>query len=424
MRKSMTTLTIWVTIWIALPCLVGLCEGRNDPRQRKESSIRTLRRGTAAVALARAALTIVDERPVLPDVRPLKEIAADLRLDPAIVDPPNSPMSIEFTPATRFDNELPAQLVVGHWVSGCPAGERQERDIRRILTPLGWKMGHAATDQIQFVAIPQNEACPQLTLYQNGLILRSWQGYQDPALLSRELRRAWDTASTSQQHVATTGSAGIIRARSQIHHAFVWWRETLGEGTKASLCWDRTGAQTFPLLARGDWSAEALFGRSGRIEVSLTDARAIPINSIGFAYRVLQEDISIDIDPILLKGLASHFGPGIPVTDPPQQAFSDSRETLVPQIGPMTIWTIASMIRDLFKLLHPTCDLQLGGNISATCELMGDVLAVDFQQAPSIKLVALFTFQLSVERIEITEQSVRLKFGGSRLVKERTFDVK
>jgi hypothetical protein len=52
----------------------------------------------------------------------------------------------------------------------------------------------------------------------------------------------------------TAGSAGAIHARTQIDSAITWWRQTLGEGCRVSVRWDRTGAQTFPLLARGDWS--------------------------------------------------------------------------------------------------------------------------------------------------------------------------
>ena len=89
----------------------------------------------------------------------------------------------------------------------------------------------------------------------------------------------------------------------------------------------------------------------------------------------------------------------------------------------MGIWTITTVVRDIFALLNPTCDLQLGGNVAATGVLKSDTLTVEFQQCPSVKLVALFTFQLAIKRVEITEHSIRVVFSGSRLVKERTFQV-
>lgn len=424
MKTLTTSVLFWVILGTVVPCLNGGCEEHHDQHHRTSHSLGSVRQGAAAVAVARAALTIVDERPVLPVDRSRHALAADLHADAATVDSSMSSMVLEFNESAVSDKGLPAQLVVGHWASGCPAGERQVRDIRRVLTPLGWKIGHDATDQIRLVVLPQTEICPQLTLYQNGKVLRSWQGYQDPAFLSRELRRAWDAAAAPEQNVMRSGFAGVLHARPQIHRAFVWWRENLGEGAKATFRWDRTGAQTFPLLAKGDWSAEALFGKSGRVEISLVDSKALPINSLGAAYRVLGGDLLMDFDPIFLRGYAREMESAIRGRGTFQNVLSSSREQLVSQIGPVTIWTVVTIVRDLFNLLHPTCDLQLGGNISVTGELTGDTLTLEFQQAPSVKLVALFTFHLSVEQIEITERAVRLKFGGSHLVKERSFEVK
>ena len=68
-------------------------------------------------------------------------------------------------------------------------------------------------------------------------------------------------------------------------------------------------------------------------------------------------------------------------------------------------------------------DLLLGGNVSASAVLLGETITVDFQQCPSVKLVALFTFHLSVKQVVITEENVHVEFGGSRLVKSRDFAV-
>ena len=86
--------------------------------------------------------------------------------------------------------------------------------------------------------------------------------------------------------------------------------------------------------------------------------------------------------------------------------------------------TIVSVIRGVWSILNPSADLQLGGNVSATAVLTGDTLAIDFQQCPSVRLVALFTFQLGVKRVEITDSTVRVLFSGSRFIKERTFTVR
>ena len=427
-----------------------------------ERTLTQQRKAMAAIAVAAAALQIADERALLPnrgsqqtrfpetplpDHPPIGDHVGGDHVggvhvggDHAVADPVADrveegvgdrlrvkragPMQIEFLPSPPVSDTLSAQLVVAHWRQGCAAGDRQERDLLRVLGPLGWRMGHSETDQVRFVPLPQHEPCPQLTLYQNGAILRSWNSYQNPAFLSQELRRAWDTAPTSPHHGVTAGSAGAIHARTQIDSAITWWRQTLGEGSRVSVRWDRTGAQTFPLLAQGDWSAVALFGQSGRVEVSWIGHTSIPIKSLGFAYRVLGEDLSFDLDPILIQGLAQRLTPSVRTRENLTVSRPESGEPQPSRLGLITIWTITSVVRELVSLLNPTCDLQLGGNLSATAALQGDQLAIDFQQPPSIKLVALFTFQLAVQRVEISTESVRLIFTGSRLVKERTFAVK
>ena len=426
---------------ILLGLISDVSFGRDDPGQgavlRGSSSV-AYRKAVAAVAIARVALEIADERPILPDTR-TRQAAFDLEQRSEWGDSgrggiPNqisTPMRIEIPAAVVIHETLPAQLIIGHWARGCPAGDRQERDIRRVLTPLGWQIGNSSGDAIQFIHIPQTEPCPKVTLYQNGVMLKSWDGYQDPAFLSNELRRAWDSAPTPLHHVATAGPAGVIHARSQIQSVFAWWRKEIGDGVTGSVNWDRTGAQAFPLLAQGDWSAQALFGKSGRIEVSAYGAKGLPVDSLGFGYRVIGDDMSFDCEPVLVKGLAARLGAGSNQGTLKNGTYAThgtygtdaSKDVFPARFGLMGVWTITTIVRDIFALLNPTCDLQLGGNVSATGVLKSDTLTIEFQQCPSVKLVALFTFQLSVKRVEITEQSIRVVFSGSRFVKERTFQV-
>ena len=53
----------------------------------------------------------------------------------------------------------------------------------------------------------------------------------------------------------------------------------------------------------------------------------------------------------------------------------------------------------------------------------GDELLVTFKEAPSVRLVLLFTFTLRVESVSISDSKVVVKFSGSRWIKERTFHV-
>jgi hypothetical protein len=318
------------------------------------------------------------------------------------------PIEVEFVNQSPVSDVLPAQLVVRHWKRGCAQGNRQVRDINATLKPLKWIIGEAADCQIMLIETEdQSYTCPTIELYQRGTIIKTWTEYQTTEFLSCELLAAWNSAGPIPV-VAQDGPAGAIRGKQQIKDMLSWWRTNIGEGVKATARWDRTGAQTFPLLAKGNWSVGALCGKYGHAELSAKGSR-LPIDSIGFGYKVNGNDLTFDIDPLTISVLRLN-----------QPASIQSGPS---EFGPGTLLTVVTVMRGIYSLLNPTCDLQLGGTVSATAVLNGDMLAVDFESCPSVKLVALFTFQLAVKRLEIKGDSVRVLFTGSRLVKERTFAV-
>lgn len=354
----------------------------------------------ARVSVALAQLEVAELKPKLPDQPPRPRT-----------------VRIEYPRAARIDEPLPAQIVIGVWENGCSPCKKCEKDIYEVLTPRGWSVGNGPENQIQFIHIPQTEVVPQITLYQNGHELKKWTGYKDPGFLSKELREAWDHAPPMTS-AYEAGVGGSVHARDEISKAIGVFRQYIGEGRQAKFSWDRTGAGNFPLLAKGDWSVKALFGEAGRMDLSAPGATRFPIDAIGFAYRIVGPDIVIDPDPITVPGLASRLGPS------QHGASASESATPVQFIDPLTAWSIFSMLREFWELLHPTCDLILGGNISGNILLNGDTLEIAFKEPPSIKLVALFTFNLRVKRVEISERRVHVDFGGSRLIKSRTFDVK
>lgn len=351
----------------------------------------------AAVVVARAQIAIADDQPSFPAsavVAENVEIVEPIRLE----IPQQSPVSYV----------MPAQLVVRHWARGCARGDRQVKEIERVLRPLDWSIGGGPENQIQIVTTEdQNYHCPTIELHQNGAIIKTWQGLIHVNTLSAELRSAWESAGPSQ-NVAQAGSAGAIKGRKQIQDVLNWWKANIGGGVKATARWDRTGAQSFPLLANGNWSIGALCGKYGHVEASAKGSN-FPIDAIGFGYRVAGDDVTVDLDPVTIKGL--------------KLSQSDVMQSGPSEFGPGTLLTVLTVVRGIYSLLHPSCDLQLGGNVSASGVLTGDMLAIDFEACPSIKLVALFTFQLAVKRLEIKAESVRVMFNGSSIVKERTFAV-
>lgn len=318
------------------------------------------------------------------------------------------PIEIEFVNQSPVSYVLPAQIVVTHMRIGCPPGQRQVREIKKELIPQKWTVGYTDDCQIKIIETDDvNHPCPTIQLYQNGKLIKESVGYVPAGELSHELLAAWNGAGPVPV-VAQAGSAGAIKGKQQIKDMLYWWKANIGEGVKATARWDRTGAQTFPLLAKCDWSVNALCGKYGHAELSAKGSR-LSLESIGFGYKVNGNDVTFDIDPLTVSVLKLN-----------QPASIQAGPS---ELGPGTVVTVISVLRGLYSLLNPTCDLQLGGTVSASGVLNADMLTVEFENCPSIKLVALFTFQLAVKRLEIKAESVRVLFTGSTIVKERTFAV-
>lgn len=330
------------------------------------------------------------------------------------------PLSMSIPRSTVVEQMwLPAHLVIGGWEKGCPHCVRLERDVTTVLSPLGWTIGHSPSDQIQFTHISYDEPAPRIQLYQNGRVIQTWTGYQDPGILSHALKKAWTEAGDHPRAAQLAkGVAGTIHAAERIHAVLDWFHDHVGEGVVAEWRWDRTGAQNFPLLAKGDWSAVALFGKYGHMRMSAVGARDLPLESVGFGYNVEGEDFTFTLDPITIKNLAKLFQAGnesIELTN-----FASAEPS---QINPLTLLSIFQVMKGIYSLLKPQADLILGGNISATAVLRGDVLHVEFQQMPSVKLIAMFTFNLAIKYVDISTEFVHVHFSGSSWVKERTWAV-
>lgn len=203
--------------------------------------------------------------------------------------------------------------------------------------------------------------------------------------------------------------AGTIHGRDTIVAMQTWIRERVGENVLMEFRWDRTGSQNFPLLKGGDWSAVAIYGRSGRFSLAAKEAVNLPVKSGGFTYIVDGSDVVIHLDEVRLAGLADKIIPQ-----------NKQRVSAGDKVGfdPMTVMTVLSVARTVWSLLHPQADMDLGGNVSATARLQGDLLSIDFQQGPKIALVLLFTFRLSVKRVEITPSMAKVLFDGNWLARK------
>lgn len=320
-----------------------------------------------------------------------------------------------------FHEHLPAQLVINCWDKGCPAGERQEREIMKQLKPLKWRIGTADDDQIQFIHGPALLTCPTIHLLQNGLLIQSWESYQDPRVLSHALRKAWDTADVPDSHaMQSSGPAGAIACAGPIRNYIEYHRKYIGDGNAYHTRLARNGDASLPLLHAKEWKAKQIWGSDGRLEVDAPNAINLPCKSMAVAYRIRGEDLTLDPDSFTLPGFANRLAPSH------QSGYGNAGPQPVGIIGiddALFIWSVVSMIRDVVALLRPSVDLILPEQIVFTTTLNGDTITVNFDSGPTVKLTWLFTFNLKLKSVTVTPQNIHVEFTGSRWIKSRDFKV-
>lgn len=341
------------------------------------------------------------------------------------VSPRQMQITFESTPlAVSGPKPLQAQLVIRS-VADCKPCERQHREVERKLRPLKWTIGESDTDQIKyehFVSGP-DITFPWIILYQNGQQIGEWHGYQTTEFLSTELLNAWNTARDVPT-VAAAGFGGTLKARSYIESSLSWWRNTIGttkpDGTptKAQVAWRRTGGQTFPLLHQKpeQWSCANIMGSLGEFSFEAPGS-LLPVPEVLVGYRrsmgriSLRGDVSIDEQQLGFPG--------------DLQSTAANMEATPAGIGPMELLTILQTVKAIVSLLNPQVDLTLGGQITATCWLddPNDTLHVEFHDAPRIKVVEWFTFDLGVKELTASPTNAHLGFDGSRWIKSRDLRV-
>jgi len=227
--------------------------------------------------------------------------------------------------------------------------------------------------------------------------------------MSREERIARREAARTD----ATGYGGAISCRSQIQSALSLIRERVGEGVAMRISWDRTGKQEFPIYGGKsesyEWPAIDIFGSSGRFTLSAKGSPNLPIDAIGLGYRIEGDDITIDIDPVVLKGLAAK------ISKPASAAGASS-----PSGSPLMIaWTIFSIVQFIVAIFRTHAELLLGGNVSLEAVLNGDTLTVKFSQCPAVRLTMYWEFRFDVPSIVVTPEKVTVALDGDGLIASR-----
>lgn len=207
------------------------------------------------------------------------------------------------------------------------------------------------------------------------------------------------------------GSVGQIHCRAAVESAIGFFRERIGEGVSVKAIWDRTGGQTIPLIGSlpATWTAKNIFGRLGDFRFSASGARSLPVDQAGFMYRIDGEDVVIDPDPLTIKGLAKS-----PIGD----AVSAGQGPV--GVDPISIcWSVFSVLSLVWQVMHPKCDLQIGGSVEAEAVLVGDKILVSFREMPSVRLTVIFEVMLAVTGLEISTEKVKMLLHGEGMIAGR-----
>lgn len=217
-----------------------------------------------------------------------------------------------------------------------------------------------------------------------------------------------ETLEPWSESAAVVGS--VEGAGSLVNDGLLFWQEKIGEGNTATIEWDRTGAQTKSLLSISKIQLVELIGELGAVRL-LAPGSKLPVQDLEVGYRSLGGGVW------RLTGSADvtfNEGDTLPLTSGGKVSFAD----------PMTILTLVSAGRTIWELLHPKADITLPSRMAAEVVLTGSMLTVNFKRGPMIHASWLvLNFDLGVQKVEITSQSVRVVFTGSRWIKERTFKV-
>lgn len=215
-------------------------------------------------------------------------------------------------------------------------------------------------------------------------------------------------------------SMGAINCKPYIDDLFEWHTKYVPMGCKGTFEWDRSGNQSFNLYGgtKTKLTVATVFGNAGQLRLAINyppnfQGEMLNIRELGLHYTVVDGNVKLDLDSITIYGLEEELNSRLNNAEQPKQ------------FALMTLWTIISVIRDIWLVMHPTADLTVGGSLSASTQLIDqDTIQIDCGAAIRLKITILMKFDLAVKQITITKQHITVHFDGSRLIKQYTFDIK
>ena len=157
-------------------------------------------------------------------------------------------------------------------------------------------------------------------------------------------------------------------------------------------------------------------GTSGRIDVKVVTDANLPVKSLGFAYKIKDGQIGIDLDTVWL--------------DIPQTGVVGSSEVYG---SPLLIaQTIIGVIQTGWALFHPVADIFIGEETRLTATVKGGKLVTSFgSNPPALRLHWSFLYGLITPTMQrpltgfvLSGDSAVVQFHQSRWYRDVTIPVK
>jgi len=360
---------------------------------------------------ARAVVAVVEARidaaqgPVLPDT-PRQRKAPSIGAQPMrmeLADPAASTASGRYvvTAYTGPNCKVYCKQAKAVWGDG---------DARVAIE---WAEG--ALPEFVRVKLPKDYNFPVLVWELAGRQTYSWPKQWKIYSLTEIAEMCHRTGGTRESVAGAGPVAGVLHIGPQVEQMFTWWRGSIGEGVKATAEWDAARDKgSVSLLKNAEWSLPATYGNSGEFRLFAPGAK-LPITEASLRYRFVNGKLRVygetELDPSFLE-----------LNRPPQDVAEIGAGEPV-GFGPMTILTVFSVLHGIWSITHPTCDVILPGHITCEAVLVGDNLSIKFTNAPSIRLVAWWEFNLGIQTVDINPQRVKVGLTGSRWFKSKTFQI-
>ena len=191
-------------------------------------------------------------------------------------------------------------------------------------------------------------------------------------------------------------------------------RKYFPDGSKIKVGWQRVGGKSALLVSESHKLVDIL-GTSGRISIEAQGLSQLPLDKLGFGYRVQAGKIAIKLDEIEFD---------LPGAD----AVSSSGEVGNPIL---IARTIIGAIEIVYDVLHPTIDVYLAEDIAITATI-GETCSIRFDRGePAVRAHwAFFMGLLQVEYsrpltgLTISAAEVGFEFHKSRIYQDVKFPIK